>query len=133
METKTDYYKEILGTDLTGAKTGPGVESKIDLNIGLETTVQIVERDKFLFYANHEDFEANITFVRKILGAVQKNDGLVITNLADVKKLNPVEVFSFGEAVELLGIKVHSFPSFSEISESTDYKARLWTELKKRI
>lgn len=121
METKTDYFKEVLGVSLTGPK------------VGLETTTQIVERSKFLFYASREDFEENIEFVRKILGAVQKNDGIVITDLADIKKLNPIEVFSFGEAVELMGIKTHSFPSFSEIAKSTDYKAKLWGELKKRV
>ncbi len=121
METKNDYYKEILGLSLTGPK------------VALETTVQITERSQYLFYCSSEDFEENKEFVCKILKASQQNDGIVITSLADVKKLNPLEVFSFGEAVELMGIKVHSFPSFSEISSSPKDKAQLWAELKKRM
>ena len=121
METKNDYFSEVLGLSLTGSK------------MAMETTVEIAERDQFLFYCDVQDFEENKDFIGKVLSAIQKNSGIVITNLADIKHLNPFEVFSFGEAVELMGITVHSFPSFSEISADTEYKAKLWSELKRRV
>jgi DNA polymerase III psi subunit len=120
METKSDYFSSVLGLSLKGAAA---------LEVDIETT----ERDQFLFYVNREDFENHKSLVQKILNAAQKNDGIVITELADIKKLNPLEVFSFGEAVELMGIKVISFPSFDEISKDPKQKAKLWNELKRRI
>ena len=121
METKNDYFSDVLGLSLSGSKAA------------MQTTVEVTERDQFLFYCDVQDFEDNKEFVQKVLSAIQKNDGIVITSLADVKKLNPVEIFSFGTAVELMGITVHSFPSFSEIATDNECKAKLWGELKRRV
>lgn len=120
METKNDYFNDVLGISLKG----PGM--------ALETSVETVDRKSFLFYADIEDFEENKDFVSKILNAVKQNDGIVIMNIADLKKINPLEVFSFGEAIELMGVKVHSFPTLSEIANDQGLKVKLWGELKKR-
>jgi hypothetical protein len=121
METKNDYFSDVLGLTLSGSK------------MAMETTVEVTERDQFLFYCDVQDFEDNKGLVQKILSAIQKNDGIVITSLSDIKKINPLEVFSFGTVVDLMGVTVHSFPSFSEIAKDNECKARLWSELKRRV
>ena len=121
METKNDYFSDVLGLSLTGSKAS------------METTIEVTERDQFIFYCDVQDFEDNKDFVQKILSAIKKNDGIVMTNLSDIQKINPLEVFSFGEAVELMGITIHSFPSFTEISKDNECKAKLWSELKRRV
>ncbi len=120
MKTKNDYLTKILGMSLTGPK------------LAIKNRVKH-KRDQYLFYCNQKDFKKNKDFIQKILQASQKNNEIVITNLKDLKKLNPLEVFSFGERIHLLGVKVQSFPSFTEIFKNKNMKLLLWNELKKRV
>ncbi len=120
MKTKSDYFIKILGMGLTGPK--------LTLKNAVKPT-----KSQYLFYCNNKDYEKNKDFVQKILKASQRNDEIVALDLKELKKLNPLEVFSFGKKVQLSGIKVQSFPSFTEISKNADIKLSLWNELKKRI